>query len=63
MTYQEMDNAVREAEAVVRRAESYKSRMARFLIGRLRGIDPDILRDLKKELRKLNASTGEWDNK
>lgn len=63
MTYQEMDNAVREAEAVVRRAESYKSRMARFLIGRLRGIDPDILRDLKKELRKFNASTGEWDNK
>ena len=63
MTYQEMDAAVREAEAVVRRAESYKSRMARFLIGRLRGIDPDILHDLKKELRKFNASTGEWDNK
>lgn len=63
MTYQEMDNAVREAEAVVRRAELYKSRMARFLIGRLRGIDSDILRDLKKELRKFNASTGEWDSK
>lgn len=62
MTYQEMDNAVREAEAVVRRAESYKSRMARFLIGRLRGIDPDILRDLKKELRKFNSQTGEWKN-
>ena len=63
MTYQEMYNAVREAEAVVRRAELYRTRMARFLIGRLRGIDPDFLRDLKKELRKFNASTGEWDNK
>ena len=47
MTYQEMYNAVREAEAVVRRAELYRTRMARFLIGRLRGIDPDFLRDLK----------------
>lgn len=63
MTYQEMDIAVKEAEAVVRRAESYRNKMAGFIRRRLRGIDPDILRDLKKELRKFNASTGEWDNK
>ena len=63
MTYQEMNDAIREAEAIVRRAEQYKTYMARFLIDRLRGIDPDILRDMKKELRKFNASTGEWDSK
>ena len=61
MTYQDMDSAVREAEAVIIRADSYRTRMARFLLGRLRGIDPDILRDLKKELRKFNAITGKWD--
>lgn len=58
-----MDAAVREAEAVIKRAEEYRNKMARFLRGRLRSIDTSILRDLKKELRKFNAQTGEWDNK
>ena len=58
-----MDTAVREAEPIIKRAEEYRNRMARFLRGRLRSVDTSILRDLKKELRKFNASTGEWDSK
>lgn len=62
MTYQEMDTAVREAELIIKRAEEYRNRMARFLRGRLRSVDTSILRDLKKELRNFNSQTGEWKN-
>ena len=50
MTYQEMNEAIREAELTVRRAETYLNQMARFLCGRLRKVNPDTLRNLKKEL-------------
>lgn len=40
-----------------------QSRMASFLCGRLHGINPDVLRVLKKELRGFNAQTGEWNEK
>mgnify|MGYP000056333960 FL=1 len=63
MTYQEMDTAIREAEAVVKRAELYRNKMARFLIGRLHGIDTHVLRMLKKELTSFNAQTGMWKEK
>lgn len=63
MNYSEMDTAIREAEALIRRAETFKSRMASFLCGRLYGINPDVLRVLKKELRGFNAQTGEWNGK
>ena len=57
-----MDTAVREAELIIKRAEEYRNRMARFLRGRLRSVDTSILRDLKKELRNFNSQTGEWKN-
>ena len=60
MTYQEMNEAIREAELTVRRAETYLNQMARFLCGRLRKVNPDNLRNLKKELKKFNSQTGEW---
>lgn len=60
MTYQEMNEAIREAELTVRRAETYLNQMARFLYGRLRKVNPDTLRNLKKELKKFNSQTGEW---
>lgn len=63
MTYQEMNEAIREAELTVRRAETYLNQMARFLCGRLRKVNPDTLRDLKKELKKFNSQTGEWSEK
>ena len=59
MTYQEMNEAIREAELTVRRAETYLNQMARFLCGRLRKVNPDTLRNLKKELKKFNSQTGE----
>jgi len=60
ITYQQMDEAVKQAENLIRRAENYKTRMAKFLIGRLRGIDRYALSDLKKELKDFNSVTGEW---
>ena len=42
MTYQEMNEAIREAELTVRRAETYLNQMARFLCGRLRKVNPDL---------------------
>ena len=63
MNYAEMDAAIREAEALIRRAETYKSKMARFITGRLRGIDADILKLLKRELQDFNAQTGTWKSK
>lgn len=58
-----MNEAIREAELTVRRAETYLNQMARFLCGRLRKVNPDTLRDLKKELKKFNSQTGEWSEK
>lgn len=55
MTFEEMDDAIRDAEVVIKQVESYRMRMARFLCGRF--MRPE------KELRQFNASTGEWGNK
>lgn len=63
MTFEEMDGALRQAEAVIKLAESYRTRMARFLCGRLRGVNAGVLCALKKELRKFNAQTREWNDK
>jgi len=60
ISYQQMDDAVKQAEALIKRAEQYKSRMAGFLVGRLKGIDPYTLQRLKKELKNFNAQTCEW---
>lgn len=60
MDYNDMYAAIQEAEATIKRAEDYKHKMARFLSGRLKGIDPSVLKRLKKELTTFNASTGEW---
>lgn len=60
MKYDEMDAAIQEAEAVIKRAELFRNKMARFLIGRLGGVDVGILRRLKKELRNFNSNTNTW---
>ena len=48
MNYNEMDVAIREAEATIKRAEEFTSKMARFLVGRLRKVWPSILIDLSR---------------
>lgn len=60
MSFSEMFVAIQNAEDFIKRAEMFKERMARFLIGRLRGINRDILSRLKKELKDFNSVTGEW---
>lgn len=58
--FTEMLNAIDQAESLIKRAESHCSRMARILCGRLRGINPGYLSELKKELQSFNMKTGEW---
>lgn len=60
MNYNEMDAAIREAEATIRRAEEYKNKMANFLVHRLKGISVHTLKRLKSELKNFNSNTGEW---
>lgn len=60
MKIDEMISAVEEAQAIIRRSEQIKNRMASFLVGRLRGISHYTLESLKRELTKYNTKTREW---
>jgi len=67
MLLSEMENAIKEAEAVQARADLCAKKMAKLLVGRLRAVsrgryysDIDVLRNLKRELQGFNAVTGEW---
>lgn len=60
MTFNEMQQALNLAEATIKVAESYMSKMANILVGRLRKVNPSTLKRLKSELTKFNAQTGEW---
>ena len=60
MDYNDMDQAINEAELTIRRAQLYVDKMTSFLIGRLRKVRTSYLRQLKKELRNFNAVTGDW---
>mgnify|MGYP000030004209 CR=1 FL=1 len=60
ITFEMINEALKDAEATIKRAETYKSQMARFLTGRLKGIDPHVLKRLKKELQNFNSVTHEW---
>lgn len=60
MTYNDMHQAIQDAERVLGLAQSYRNKMLGFLIGRLRGCDRNYLKTLKKELQSFNAQTGQW---
>ena len=66
MKISEMEAAINEAQAVLRRADMCATRMARLIKGRLRQVDGGwnngVLKDLKKELQDFNASTGQSKN-
>jgi len=61
MTYNEMKDAVAEAEATLRKADSCATEIARILAGRLHRVQSDwVLKSLKKELKDYNIHTGCW---
>lgn len=58
--FDEMREAVREAQLTLQAADDSAAAMARMLVGRLRFAGADTLRKLKKELRQFDMVTGEW---
>lgn len=60
MNFNEMDQAIKQAESTIKVAEMFTHKMATFLIGRLRNVHPSTLKRLKSELTKFNSNTGEW---
>lgn len=62
-SFDRMTASVREAEHQMRVADMFAGRFAELLVGRLRHVDRvKVLRQLKKELRDFNMTTGEWNN-
>lgn len=64
MTFNEMQQAIDEANATLNRADYVVGRMARMCAGRLRKSDvsSDTLKQLKRELKNFNIHTGKWNN-
>ena len=60
MNFNEMDQAIKQAESTIKVAEMFTHKMATFLIGRLRNVHPSTFKSLKSELTKFNSNTGEW---
>lgn len=60
MNLTEMENAVREAAAELRRADMVADSAARLILGRLRHVNSWTLKDLKRELSRYNTRTDKW---
>lgn len=62
MELEDMERAVKEAEYVINRANSYVGKMAYLVKGRLRSgnVSGWILGELKREMRDYNIHTGKW---
>lgn len=61
MSISEMEAAMDQAKAELRRADACADAMARMLIGRLRKITSyNTLKRLKAELQSYNAHTCQW---
>lgn len=58
--WDQMRSALAEARAQLVAADSVADRLADMLVGRLRKVDRDHLRQLKRELAHFNARTGKW---
>lgn len=60
-TFDDMDNAVRDAEQTLRVADLLVNRIAKMMVGRLRKVDRyGVLSALKRELQDYNARTQTW---
>ena len=62
MTFDDVENAVREAKFTQHMVDVQVGHMAGLCAGRLRQSDAGFytLRTLKRELRHFNMTTGEW---
>ena len=62
MTFDEMHQAVKDAEATRARADLHVRKMADLCAGRLRkgNVSAYVLKKLKRELRDFNIHTGYW---
>jgi hypothetical protein len=62
MNYDDMEQAVRDAENTLRIADAVVSKIAYTIKGRLRRSNTAgwILADIKRELRDFNIHTGTW---
>ena len=60
MNFNEMVDAVTDAERIVREADFCVNRIARLVVGRLRHVDGWTLVTLKRELRDYNIRTDTW---
>ena len=58
--FDEMKQAVAEADHTMRAADSVAGDIASMLRGRLRHVPAYFLKDLKRELRDFNMHTGQW---
>jgi len=56
----ELTQAMRQAQSTIKFADLFVQDMLATCIGRLRSVDADVLRDLKRELCAFNSHTGEW---
>jgi len=59
-TFDQMREAMREAQTTMRAADSVADTMAEMLRGRLKKVRRWHLAALKRELRDFNMHTGEW---
>lgn len=62
MDFDEMIDAVKEAETTQRIADGQINRMAGLISGKLRACSVwhGTLRELKRELKNFNMATGQW---
>lgn len=60
--WDQVRQALDEAETQVRVVERFTDRMAKFLIGRLRTVTPHLLQKLKRELSEFNSTTKKWNS-
>ena len=61
MTYNEMKDAINEAESILRKADWCATDIAGILVGRLHKVkNGETLESLKKELKNYNIHTGCW---
>lgn len=58
--FDQMRQAVREAQAVNQACDQHCNAMVDLLRGRLRNVSPYLLQALKRELAGFNASTKQW---
>ena len=61
MNFDDMKDAINDAESTLRRADNLTDSIARFLIGRLRKVvSYNTLKHLKHELTEYDAHTHRW---